>query len=313
MEILKAALRFRVKRERRSYRAAHRVADKAVPRFVSVLLTETRNTRNRINIARLMRAVASGNVSEIESTLLLPSLDEGLRRQYRRQIQQVLVAGGNASVVLQPKPLAGVFGRFDGVNPRAVEWARAKSATLVQQVSETFKETVRTVIAEGIDEGITVRETARRLREDLGLTRSQSQSVRNFRRRLVEQGVPRETVQARTGRFASKVLRRRSLNIARTETIDAAFQGRQELWLQARDRGLIDEQTVRRRWIVTPDDRLDRRICLPMPGLPENQNVGLQELFTTGDGRQVLGPTAHPQCRCDVVLHIPKPGIRAVV
>ncbi len=240
-------------------------------------------------------------MAEIEASLLLPGLDENLRRKYQTQIRQALNEAGVASVKLQPRVLASTFGRFDLTNPRAIEWARQKSAGLVREISDGAKQTIRRVVAEGIDQGVPVRTTARRLRSSIGLTERQWTSVSNFRERAIDAGMSLPGAEKAADRFAQKVHRRRAELIARTETIDASFQGRQELWDQAADRGLIEQDKVQRKWIVTPDDRLDSVICEPMAG----QIVGMKENFVTGIGASIPGPTAHPGCRCDVILIIP--------
>ncbi len=308
--VLKAASKFRSKRNRRAWQTTHRIADKAVPRFAGTLLFEVRNTQKKINVAALSRAVASGNISEMEKLLLLPDLDANLKRKYRKQMHDVLNEAGVASVKLQPKVLAGAFGRFDLTNPRAVRWAQQKSATLVAaDITPSVQATIRTVIASGIRDGVPVRETARRLRSSFGLTPNQWNSVANFQNKQLAAGVTPKRAQESAEAFSRKVLRRRALNIARTETIDAGVQGRAELWDQAADKGLIDRSKVTRQWIVTPDDRLDEIICAPMPDMAENQNVKIDGMFTTGIGDLVSGPPAHPQCRCDVILNIPGPSL----
>ena len=144
--VLKAASKFRSKRQRRAWQSAHRVADKAVPKFVGTLLGEVRGIKTKVNVARLSRAVASGNVAEIEATLLLPDLDKNLRRKYQKQMFDTLNQAGVASVKLQPKVLAGVFGRFDLTNPRAVEWARTNSGTLIaDDILPAARRTIRSV------------------------------------------------------------------------------------------------------------------------------------------------------------------------
>lgn len=237
----------------------------------------------------------------IQRALIKPGLNDDLRRLYRGQIRDVLNEAGVASVKLQPKVLAATFGRFDLTNPRAVEWARQKAATLVVAIEESTMQTIRTVIADGIQNGVPVRTTARKLRQSIGLTSRQWQSVNNFEDKLIRAGASRAAAEKGAERFSKVVLRRRAENIARTETIAAGFQGRTELWDQASDRGLIDRDEVKRKWIVTPDDRLDKFICLPMSG----QTVNMDQPFITGQGNPVTGPPAHPQCRCDVILVIP--------
>ncbi len=230
VQVLKAASRFRAARERQAWRTTHRVADAARPKFVSTLLLEMRDTRNKVNVARLSRAVASGNVTEIENALLLPKTDENLRRKYRRQIRDTLNEAGIKNVKLQPKVLAANFGRFDLTNPRAVRWAESKAATLVREITEGQRAVIRRVVAQGIQDGIPVSGTARRLRATVGLTVRQAEQVMRFQSTQIARGVPVDLATQRAERLSQKVLRRRAENIARTETIAASTQGRQELW-----------------------------------------------------------------------------------
>ena len=305
VRILKAKSKFASKRNRRAYQTAHRVADGAVPTFVNLLLTELQGIRRRINVAAVQRAVAAGNVAGIEAALLLPSISADLRRKYRVQLLAVLQKAGVASIGVQPKRLAGLFGRFDLTNPRAVRWAASKSSELVREIDDSLKLTIRGTIADGIEDGVPVRGTARRLRNEIGLTRKQSRAVRNFRADQIGRGIGIDLADKRTDRFRQKTLRRRALTIARTETIAATFQGRRELWDQATDRGLIDPTKVKRKWITTPDDRVDKFICDPMDG----QEVFINEPFVTPQFIEIEGPPAHPQCRCDAILVLPGPAL----
>ena len=100
------------------------------------------------------------------------------------------------------------------------------------------------------------------------------------------------------GKYAKALERQRSLKIARTETLNASNGGQQTLWLEAKDAGYLDPDKTTREWLVTDDDRLDTNICEPMDG----QERGLDESFTTGDGRSVDHPSAHPECRCSMRL-----------
>jgi hypothetical protein len=61
---------------------------------------------------------------------------------------------------------------------------------------------------------------------------------------------------------------------------------------------------MRKVWIVTQDDRLDTKVCEPMPFLEANKHVAIDGVFTTGDGQQLATPPAHPNCRCAVGLVI---------
>lgn len=305
VRLLKAAGRFRSNRERRAWQTSQRVADKNVPRVVNTLLLELRATRRDINVSAVTRAIASGNVKAVEEGLLLPNLDANLRAKYQTQIREVLNEAGVASRTLLPKNLIGMFGRFDLTNPRAINWARERSSELVREITEGTRRAIRRGIAEGIEQGVPVRTTARRLRSAVGLTERQWNQVSGFRAKQLRRGVDAATVERQADKLAVQIHRRRALNIARTETINASYQGREELWEQVADDGLVDRTQMKRKWIVTPDDRLDSVICAPMAG----QIRGMDEPFLTGDGRLIKGPTAHPQCRCDVIVIPPGTSI----
>jgi hypothetical protein len=122
-------------------------------------------------------------------------------------------------------------------------------------------------------------------------------SVDTFRRELVAQGVGDEQVRRLVARYAANWRKWRALNIARTESIRSAARGQQELWEQMATQDFLPPDETRRRWVVTPDERLCQ-ICAPMP----QQLVGLRQRFRTGDGNLVDHPPAHPQCRCATVL-----------
>lgn len=79
-------------------------------------------------------------------------------------------------------------------------------------------------------------------------------------------------------------------------TIASSTHGQQELWRQAVDKGLLDPEKTKREWLISAS--ACAKICLPM----EDQQVGLEEWFTTGDGGQVLVPPAHTNCVCGVGL-----------
>ncbi len=303
--LLKAARKFRAKSDRLNWQTLHGVADKNVPRFIGTFIATTNGIRRKVSGRALTAAIASGNLQAIERALLLNEIDDQLRRKYRRQIREVLNEAGISMVKRQPRPLAAVFGSFDKVNPRAVDWANTKAARLVAEVSNAQKQTIRRVVAQGIDQGIPVPETARRLRTSIGLTERQWNSVANFQNKMVARGFSAKEAARRADVFARRKHRQRAETIARTETIDASIQGQTELWRQAIDKGIVEAQAVKKKWIVTPDDLLDSVICLPMAGA----TVGLDELFILPDGREVEGPTAHPRCRCALRLVAPGKAI----
>ena len=194
---------------------------------------------------------------------------------------------------------AGLDLRFDLTNPRAVEFAQTRTATLVTNVLEDTKAVIREIIGRGFTEGRTTRQMAKEIRQVVGLTPRYATAVENLRAKLEAKGLDADTIDAKAEKYSAKLLRLRSQTIARTETIRASNAGQQELWQQAGDDGLIDVETARQDWIVTPDDRLCP-VCEAIPGMNEN-GVPLGGEFQTPDG-PMTEPPAHPNCRCALAL-----------
>jgi len=214
-----------------------------------------------------------------------------------------------ANDLLEGVSIAGSIGiSFD----QAEKWAAENAGIMITQVTDQTKLGVRDIIARSIADGIPPRASAREIRQIVGLTQRQANSVINFKRDLEDQMArgksPFKTVpltQPRidrmTDKFSKKQLRFRSEMIARTETIRSSNMGQQAIWEQAAERGLIDENVAVRRWVVTEDDRLCD-FCRPMDG----QTVPLRGQFQSGivelkaGGLRSFDPTLtpplHPQC-----------------
>lgn len=231
------------------------------------------------------------------------------------------------SIDEEPRPRAAqddvVSIAFNGTNPRAINYAGERSARLIVEIDAETRRVIRQMVSDAFEEGfvpdasgrfqqirgIPPRQLARRIRGQVGLTTRQYQAVLNLRRELEERaegivrragldlpippgGFSRSQIERISSRYSERLHRGRALNIARTETIDSANEGQRQLWLQAREDGLLTG-AEKREWIVTPDDRLCP-VCRRMAG----QVRGLEERFDAGRFGRVMGPTAHPQCRC---------------
>jgi hypothetical protein len=233
------------------------------------------------------------------------------------------------------KPRLGTEISLDLLNPEAVNFLNGYTLNLIRQVSRDTRLAIRDVILTAFNEGGHPYEQAREIRNLIGLTSRQAQAVRNFRRMLrsgdptlmrealeralrdkrfdstvlraieSQSRIPKERAERMVQRFAERMLNYRARNIARTESIRASVAGQQELWRQAVGQGLLKPERTRKKWIVTPDDRLCP-ICRPIPGRNKG-GVRLDESFATDIG-PVDAPPAHPSCRCALGLVFLKRG-----
>lgn len=252
-------------------------------------------------------------------------------------VTEAYIAGGSAGVAQIPK--AKIIASLDLTNPQAVEYLRTTLPTRIVEITEQTREAVRAILHTGFVEGIPAPKMARVIRNSVGLTTKQAQAVYNFRRQL-ETGMigngkapwdrrlsaseraqarnmfyqasegkpaPVKQIDAIVDRYHESLVNRRSRNIARTESTRAFGAGKTAIWDEATRRGYLDPSTTRRRWIITPDERL-REEHAAVPGMNKN-GVGLNEPFMTPIG-PVMGPreSGDPgfdvNCRCDVYLEI---------
>lgn len=212
---------------------------------------------------------------------------------------------------------------FFATNPRAINWAAGYSGRQIVEIDRRTRQAIQRMVADAFEEGfvdgaagefrrirgINPRLLARRVRSQVGLTTRQLRAVRNLRDEMstrvrgtitragIEISVPpggfsSSQISRAASRYTERLHRGRALNISRTETITSANEGQRQVWLQAREDGLLTG-AEKRVWIITPDDRLCP-ICRRMAG----QTRGLEEAFDAGRFGRVMGPTAHPQCRC---------------
>lgn len=310
------------------YQWLHDIADAAAPRVRRAFLEAIARIRGSAKEAELRAAVESGNVETalrvlgLDKTLssavnaaIMPPLEDAFLRAGRAAVPVTLPKGGELAM------------RFDISNPNAARFLQRYSFELVRQVSDDTRAGVRQVVLDAFRFGGHPREQARLIRQMIGLTDKQAQAVDNFRvlletgdrealtralrdRRFdptldnalgqaAERQLTAEQIDRMVGRYRERMLASRAENIARTETLRAANAAQETAWEQAAQQGLLNRATLRRQWLVTPDDRL----CIWCAAVPE-MNVGgvpMGGMFRTPLG-PIAYPPLHPQCRCVTIL-----------
>lgn len=290
-------------------------------------LVDRLEPRLRRVVYQALKDLPPGSVGLLTDALEAGDIDGALRivardlqaasADIRRLLQEAI--GTGKSVTTASYGLS-----FDLTDPLVVAAAERHAGQLISAVTEETVRAVRTVIVDGIREGIPPREQARQIMRLVGLTERDTRAVDALWRRMLEDGVRQEQADSRAARYADRLLRRRAENIARTEIIRASTEGTRQGWEAAGDAGLLDPNMARIVWIVTKDDRLCGQ-CAVMAG----QTIGFQGKFTTtteatgdlsgnpgGTARYtgptrplreavtVEGPPLHPSCRCAIGLAV---------
>jgi SPP1 gp7 family putative phage head morphogenesis protein len=187
---------------------------------------------------------------------------------------------------------------FDAIDQRAVDYAFQQSAQLVTNITDELRQTIQTTIAEATNGGLTVAQTASRIRTNLPLTTRDANAVNSFRDKqydkFVRAGVnpvkAQEKADAKAEKYSDKLTRQRAKTIARTEIVRAANEGRYAGWQEGVKGGYVDAQSLKE-WIAEPDACPD---CAPL----DSEIVKWDETFSNGESM----PPYHPNCRCSAEI-----------
>lgn len=177
--------------------------------------------------------------------------------------------------------------RFDRTNPQAIIWSQQHAAELVTNVTQRTRMAIRNIITRAFTENIPPRDAARLVRGVVGLTEPQEESLDKFRKKLMEDGLTGARLRSKLEAATDRMVRQRSLMIARTETIRASNEGQTQLWMQAVDAGKLP-RNVQRVWITT--EGACPEICEPLEGKRAPLTGAFENKYDA--------PPAHPGCRC---------------
>ena len=203
---------------------------------------------------------------------------------------------------------------FKFVSQRATDYARTRSARLVTSINDSNRVAIRQVISQAFTGPRTVDETARSLRQIVGLHPRWARAAQNFNdknfRRLVREGMDTDRARAvaddMTEKYRRKLIRRRAEMIARTETQQAQNFGREASWYASERAGLVDARAMKE-WRTAP---LGSRYGPPCPTCTDLRGTRVPWNGTFANGASM--PPAHPNCRCTAVLVPPSRGLEGL-
>ena len=251
-----------------------------------------------LDTSALARALSSRNVGNAVQSFDWGQFGNVMSTNRLPLLQQISQTGA-----AEARSLGSVIGRyaFDVTDPRATSWAATRSGELVVQISEQIRGQIRGIITSSFVNQIEPREVRQQLQQTVGLFDRWSSAVTSQYERNVTQflgnGMSLSDAQAKAGVLADsyrdRLITARAANIARTEIMTAANQGRLISWMQAGDRGLIDLSTAYKEWIAEDDACPECEEIVEVGGV-----VPFDEQFENGEDM----PPAHPSCRCTAVL-----------
>lgn len=264
------------------------------------LAEEFRAYGESIPASRLELAILTNTLSLIDDIINWAILGTTVTSRIKpAMIESYLQGGKVADRQLRGQ---GITVRFDVMDIRAEQWAERFSASLVTEITTDQRQGISDLIARAQREGRTPQETARDIRQSIGLQSRQIAARDKYRSQLLAAETPPEKVDRLVDKYEQALLRYRSETIARNELLRSTHEGQLQLVREGLASGMIDRNRTSRRWIVTPDDRLDTELCLPMSE-PDQGDVPADEPWVLPDGREAWIPQdSHVNCRCSFSL-----------
>jgi hypothetical protein len=191
---------------------------------------------------------------------------------------------------------------FDRKNPRAALWTQQHATALITDLKDKQRAQIVTILTHAQMGGMDGHEAASLIRPMIGLTERDAMAMANVKQRTIDTARSsgataadaRKMGTAAARQYSERALTRRSENIARTEILRAANEGRQQAWAQGVAGGWIDPGSWKQ-WTT----QFDERTC-DVCGHMDGAQAPYFEQFPDGD------PPLHPSCRCSTFL-IPNP------
>jgi len=269
-------------------------SQKRIMRLMSAAMKQVRDQIEE-NEGLLMDALQHSTADKVAALVTVEPWLE-MQEALQDELQAELIAAGERVKLPRIEKALATF-RFDAPNKDASNFAVQQGASLVTEVISDQRNTIKSLVSEAqLGRGLPPKAMARQLKNTVGLTTQQAGWVRNFEDRAVNQAMAAgktfdqalEGSQKATQRYHDKIHRYRTETIARTETLKASNEGRNEAWKQGIDEGFVNPNSLKR-W-QAEGSACD--ICAPLDGT----EVGVLLSFPEGD------PPRHPNCRCNVQL-----------
>lgn len=306
-----------VRPDSKGLRDLYRIAARHERRFARAMSGLTSSLLSDPQVVRnVKRAVRAGNVNgAVNAIPFLNPQDESSIKRWSRffaSIEDVyadVMREGGQSALAE----VGIRRRFTvqkkdrkidplPPNPFSERWIKENAAKLVKEVSESVKQSIRDVILEGYTRGERISTIMDMLMRSgrFGLLSREQRWVHNVGQRMRDEGASEQAVQDAMDRKAEHLGKLRRERIARTETIRAQAEGRNEAWQQSQEEGLLP-QDIKRQWLAAGSSGRTCKRCVDM----NLRTAGINEPFESSYVGSIMNPPLHPACRCGTTLLVP--------
>lgn len=268
--------------------------DKMESKYRSAFLAVIEDITKNPELTDIISDIRNGTITTVDAQTL-SRINNITLNTYQLTVatRQAYSAGGKVTA-----KSVGLEGRFNLRNPKAIEAARTLSDELTSALTRTARENIIDIIGDAVSGADSPAETARRIQDEIGLSKPHAQAVKNYRRTLSQTGMNKKQITKQVEQYAKRLLKYRAETIARTEVAIAVNKGQQTFWIQMKDEGAIPPNTMKV-WIAEIDFKTCD-ICYPLNG----ELAPVDGAWMTANGPYDI-PHAHPRCRCTSGLVFP--------
>lgn len=286
------------------YRALHNIARRLRPLVRASLVRGINAFKGHIDLNDLAEALSEGNVAAALDSVPWEDFPEAIKGLEKVTLEGV-ADSAEASKHLFRNAIDKVVGvkpdiTFDANNPGVRAWVQGHLGELIQNIRTGTQRSIQNVMMDAMNRGLPPRESAKLISQMVGLNDRQAKAVMNRRMALKKKGISGPKLDQLLEDYTQKQLKYRGELIARTEAMTANNRGMLEVMEQNANKGLFDRSKAKKKWIVTPYDRLCP-VCRPM----KNKMVGMDENFRLRNGKSIPHPPAHPNCNCSWSIELP--------
>jgi len=174
-------------------------------------------------------------------------------------------------------------------------WVENRGAQFITGMTTSTRSTIEKILIEGVQQGLPVREIAKRVEMVIGLTARDANAVLRRRSLLQTQGTKTAQIDKVIKRYREKLIKSRSVTVARTELMAARNQGTVNAWRIAQAQG-VAPLDAKKEWVMFDG-------CPICASIVDAGPVDLNaQFYSSESGFYYDAPPAHPRCVCSVAL-----------
>lgn len=159
-----------------------RLAAKMEPTIQKAIVEALQKQQDAVTLKALVEAIKTGSVANVMAVL-----DSAIGAASMAKVEQVLLSGATSAGLAAAGNIVRITRaefQFGVLNPSLITWLQTYSLDLIRGIDNTTREAIRSAAIDGMTAGAGPIDTARQIRQVIGLTPRQAASVANYRKEL---------------------------------------------------------------------------------------------------------------------------------